>query len=262
MSEIVTKVHPADNVLVALKDLSNGEHVQYNGEDYTIIGRVPAKHKFVTHDIQPNGELIMYGVLVGKAQTFIPRGSAITTSNVKHAAKSFRVSERKIGWLKPDVAAFEKRTFMGYHRGDGKVGTANYWLVIPMVFCENRNLEVLQEALVNELGYGRNQTKKAEVSKLIDYYRNGKNVDEILNADVSVKVEEAKKQRLFKNVDGIKFLTHDGGCGGTRQDARALCGLLAGYIIHPNVAGATVLSLGCQNAQVDILKEEINRRDP
>src|SRR6202042_2195534 len=54
---------------------------------------------------------------------------------------------------------------------------------------------------------------------------------------------------------------HEGGCGGTRQDARALCGLLAGYIQHPNVAGATVLSLGCQNAEISILLEEIRKRD-
>ena len=38
--------------------------------------------------------------------------------------------------------------------------------------------------------------------------------------------------------------------------------LLAGYIVHPNVAGATVLSLGCQNAQVSMLKEELAKRDP
>jgi altronate hydrolase len=37
--------------------------------------------------------------------------------------------------------------------------------------------------------------------------------------------------------------------------------LLAGYITHPNVAGATVLSLGCQNAQVSMLEEEIHKRD-
>src|SRR5258708_31922215 len=74
--------------------------------------------------------------------------------------------------------------------------------------------------------------------------------------------EQNANQRLFPNVDGIKFLNHDGGCGGTRQDAQALCGLLAGYITHPNVAGATVLSLGCQNAQVSMLEEEIKKRSP
>ena len=261
MNHKVTKVHPDDNVLVALANLEEGEEVRYNGEAYTIIGKVPAKHKFVTRDLLPEDEVFMYGVLVGKAQNFIPRGSAITTSNVKHAAGSYEVGERKLAWQKPDVSKFTDKTFAGFYRPDGKVGTANYWLVIPMVFCENRNLEVLHEALVNELGYGRNQNKKVEVSKLIDIYKSGKNIDEILNADISAKEEGAKKQRLFPNVDGIKFLVHEGGCGGTRQDAQALCGLLAGYVTHSNVAGATVLSLGCQNAQVEILQEEIRKRD-
>jgi len=261
MNHKITKVHPGDNVLVALKTLENGEKVNYNGEEYTINGKVLAKHKFVIQDMQPGDELYMYGVLVGKAQTFIPKGAAITTSNVKHAAHGFEVGERKLDWPKPDVTKYKDKTFLGYHRPDGKVGTANYWLVIPMVFCENRNLEVLREALVNELGYGRNQNKKVEVSKLIEFYKNGKDADEILNADISVESDEVKKQRLFPNIDGIKFLTHEGGCGGTRQDAQALCGLLAGYITNSNVAGATVLSLGCQNAQVGILLEEIKKRD-
>ncbi len=49
---------------------------------------------------------------------------------------------------------------------------------------------------------------------------------------------------------------------GTREDSQNLCGLIAGYLHHPNVAGATVLSLGCQNSQVSILREQIARRDP
>ena len=261
MNHKVTKVHPDDNVLVALINLEEGDEVNYNGEVYTITGQVPAKHKFVTSDMQPGDELFMYGVLVGKAQTFIPRGSVISTQNVTHASNKFEVGERKLNWPQPDVSKFINKTFMGFHRHDGKVGTANYWLVIPLVFCENRNLEVLREALVNELGYGRNQNKRVEVSRLIDFYKSGKNIDDILEADVSVHVEEAKKQRLFPNVDGIKFLSHEGGCGGTRQDAQALCGLLAGYITHSNVAGATILSLGCQNAQAEILQEEIKKRD-
>ncbi|MGN6533414.1 MAG: UxaA family hydrolase [Ginsengibacter sp.] len=261
MNHKVTKVHPDDNVLVALTDLSINEKVSYNGTEYTLIDRVPAKHKFVIKDMQPGDKLMMYGVLVGKAQTFIPKGGRITTSNVKHAANGFEVGERKLEWRKPDVSKFTNKTFNGFYRSDGKVGTANYWLVIPMVFCENRNIEVLREALVNELGYGRNQNKKAEVSKLVDLYKEGKNIDELLSADTSVQTEEIKKQRVFHNVDGIKFLSHEGGCGGTREDAQALCGLLAGYITHSNVAGATVLSLGCQNAQVGILQEEIKKRD-
>lgn len=255
------KIHPADNVLVALTDLAVNDKVSYSGNDYTLVDRIPAKHKFVSKDMQPGDEIFMYGVLVGKAETEIKKGGRITTSNVKHAASGFQAGERKTNWYKPDVSKFASKTFNGFHRPDGKVGTANYWLVIPLVFCENRNIEVLREALVNELGYGRNQNAKVEVSKLVDLYKEGKNIDDILNADVVTNVEEEKKQRIFSNVDGIKFLSHEGGCGGTRDDAQALCGLLAGYITHSNVAGATVLSLGCQNAQVGILQEEIKKRD-
>lgn len=261
MNHRITKVHPADNVLVALTNLSEGETVSYNGDSYTLPNRVPAKHKFVTADLQPGDEVYMYGVLVGKAQQPIPKGGVITTSNLKHAAYGFQIGERKLQWSKPDVSKFKNRTFMGYRRADGKVGTANYWIVIPMVFCENRNIELIRELLENELGYGRNQATRVEVSKLIDLYKSGEDIDTILQADVATQQQEVKKQRLFPNVDGIKFLTHTGGCGGTRQDAQALCGLLAGYITHPNVAGATVLSLGCQNAQVQMLQYEIQKRD-
>jgi altronate hydrolase len=190
MKQKVMKIHPADNVLVALTDLAVNEEVEYNGDAYTLINRVPAKHKFVIKDMQPGDEIIMYGVLVGKAETEIPKGGRITTSNVKHAASGFAVGERKTDWHQPDVSKFVNRTFNGFHRQDGKVGTANYWLVIPMVFCENRNVEVLREALVNELGYGRNQNTKLEVSRLIDLYKEGKDIDQILSADVTIDVRE------------------------------------------------------------------------
>ncbi len=262
MNHKVIKVHPADNVLVALTNLENGERVAFNGDEFTITSRVPAKHKFVTEELQPGDAVKMYGVLVGKAERMIPKGSVITTTNIRHAADDYEVRERHTNWHPPDTSRFINKTFAGYHRADGKVGTANYWLVVPMVFCENRNMDVLQEALVNELGYGRNQQKRMEVAGLIDLYKNGHSVDSILNAEVYTQKSTPQQQRIFPNVDGIKFLNHDGGCGGTRQDAQALCGLLAGYITHANVFGATVLSLGCQHAQVQMLQEEILKRDP
>jgi altronate hydrolase len=262
MRHRVLKVHQDDNVVVALTNLSRNETISWNGDQYQLQDDIPAKHKFVTQDLNPGDPIYMYGVLVGKAQLPIKKGQLISTANVKHAASDFKLGQRNTSWKKPDVSKFAQRTFMGYHRADGSVGTANYWLVIPMVFCENRNLEVLQEALVKDLGYGRSQTYRLQAQQLIDLYKAGKDVQDILNADLCVTAEQGSSQRLFPNVDGIKFLTHDGGCGGTRQDAQALCGLLAGYITHPNVAGATVLSLGCQNAQVSLLEEEINKRDP
>src|SRR5690606_38712091 len=164
---------------------------------------------------------------------------------------------------KPDVTRFKDATFLGYHRSNGQVGTANYWLVIPLVFCENRNVHTLKEALEEKLGYAvQSKDYSYEVDLLIEKYKKRATVEELLQIDFSGEKRKIKSNKLFENVDGIKFLTHEFGCGGTRKDSDALCGLLAGYITHPNVAGATVLSLGCQHSQVSILKAEIEKRDP
>ncbi|MDB5193585.1 MAG: altronate dehydratase [Segetibacter sp.] len=262
MQKSVLKVHPSDNLVVALRDLAMGEQVQLDGRTYTVIEDIPAKHKFNEDDLHTGDRLTMYGVLVGKAQYEIPAGSRISTSNVKHASTGFELGSRKTDWHKPDVSKFSNRTFLGYHRSDGSVGTANHWLVIPLVFCENRNIEVLKESLIDELGFGRPKKYNQLAQQLKGLYTSGKSVQEILDVQFKEDEQLQKSERLFKNIDGVKFITHEGGCGGIRQDAQALCGLLAGYITHPNVAGATVLSLGCQNAQVAMLEEEIAKRAP
>lgn len=262
MKQTILKVHPDDNVLVALTDCKKGDVVRYGNENYTLVDDVKAKHKFAAEFISKGGSITMYGVLVGKAQVNLQKGNVLTTANIKHSANDFVTGERKTNWTIPNISEYENRSFSGYHRSDGSVGTANYWLVIPMVFCENRNLKVLQEALIAPLGYGQRKAYEEQVLKLIELYNNGSNVDALLSAPLYVENVKEKQERLFPNVDGIKFLTHEGGCGGIRQDAETLCGLLAGYITHPNVAGATILSLGCQNAQVSILQAEIAKRNP
>ena len=262
MKHLVAKIHPADNVLVALTDLPIGTPVSYDGATVTTTEKIPAKHKLALQALAPGDEITMYGVLVGKSASPIQAGGLLTTANIRHATDAYTEGQQRPQWAAPDVTAFTGRTFMGFHRPDGRVGTANYWLVIPLVFCENRNIQVLEEALVNDLGYARRKSYQPQTQELIALMRAGRSVEEILATDLHTSLSAAPKPRLFENVDGVRFLTHEGGCGGIRQDAQTLCGLLAGYITHPNVAGATVLSLGCQNAQVSMLQAEIAKRDP
>ena len=262
MKQSILKIHPHDNVIVALRNLKKGETVLCNGETFLLHEDVPAKHKFTTHALCAGDGVYMYGVLVGKAKHDIDAASAITTENIFHAADAYRLRERNTQWHAPDVSRWRNKNFMGYHRSDGSVGTANHWLIVPLVFCENRNVQVLREALLEELGYARPKKYSQYINRLVDAYKNNGDIN---NVDVDVSPSPSGKDGmglLFSNVDGIKFLLHDGGCGGTRQDAEALCGLLAGYITHANVAGATVLSLGCQHSQVSILMDEIKKRSP
>lgn len=253
----------SDNVLVALQDLVKGSEITVENQSFYLADDIQAKHKFSLTELVTGQEIFMYGVLVGRASKYIPQGGLLTLENVIHAANDFVLGKRKLDWVKPDVSPYLNKTFLGFHRSDGSVGTANYWVVIPLVFCENRNVTVLTDALVNRLGYKKAQSYENEVDELINLYNTGKSVEEILSADFEDSfLDEANNKKLFENIDGVKLLTHDMGCGSTRMDSDALCGLLAGYITHPNVAGATILSLGCQHSQVSILQNEIFKRDP
>ncbi|MGK6350939.1 UxaA family hydrolase [Parapedobacter sp. DT-150] len=255
------RIHPHDNVEVALADLSKGDWVNRGSERIRLLDDVPAKHKYAIKDVDVDADIIMYGVLVGKAVAPLQKGMLISTSNIHHASGEYRVSRRKTEWIQPDVSNWENRTFLGYHRTDGSVGTKNYWLLIPLVFCENKNVSLIHETLVKELGYQRERSPYGGLVKALKQrYLDGE-IDNLTGYSVDDATHGGLQDKLFANVDGIKLLTHTLGCGGTKDDARTLCGLLAGYITHPNVAGATVLSLGCQNAQIPLLEAEIARRD-
>lgn len=257
MSKNYLQIDPKDNIIVAITPLAKNTFIDVAGETFSLQGDIKQKHKFALYDFKVGDEIFMYGVLIGKAVLPIQKGTAITIENVKHASAEFNDSKEKFTWSAPDASNFEGRIFKGYHRKDGKVGTANYWLVIPLTFCENRNIDVLEGALSEKLGY---QTKKdfaVDTDALIRQYKAGVSEADILNTPIITTKEEIEKNRVFPNVDGIKFLKHDGGCGGIRQDSETLFKLLAGYITNPNVAGATVFSLGCQNAQIDMLQNAI-----
>ena len=257
MKKLVIKINSADNVLVALQDLPAQTTIVYDGHTYITVEEIAAKHKFFIQDMKAGDEVIMYGVLVGKVQFDVKTGMRMNVENTKHAAEPFAYRNVNFKWEAPDVSKYAQRSFNGYHRKNGAVGTANYWLFIPTVFCENRNLDIIKESLYSELGYAVDAQYKSYTHKLVQAFENGEDIN---NISFEPKVNSAN--RTFKNVDGIKFLTHNGGCGGTRQDSDTLSKLLAAYANHPNVAGITVLSLGCQHLQVADFKRDLFALDP
>jgi altronate hydrolase len=258
LPETVLQIDARDNVVVALEALEAGAVARFgpasSPASCRVAQAVPAKHKMAIAALKPGDLIFLYGMVVGEAVEAIERGGLLTARNVLHRAGAYSAVRRPAPVAAPDASAWAGRSFMGFHREDGQVGTRNYWLVLPLVFCENRNVERMKEALEEELGYGSANSYRQHVRRLIQ-----RQSDESGAAET---VAHPHAERIFKNLDGIRFLTHQGGCGGTRQDAQALCGLLAGYIHHPNVAGATVLSLGCQNAQANMLMDELRARDP
>ena len=223
-------IHPLDDMLVALVDLPAGETVEWSGIPLHVSTPVQRKHKLARHDCAQGDILRLYGTPVGKATQPIGAGCAVTTENLEHYAPTpeIHAATKVPAWVAPDVERWQNATFQGVVRADGRVGTANHWLIFPLVFCENRNVEQLRDALVRPLGYGQDD--------LADFTRT------LLGGTAATT---AAATRPFPNVDGVRIITHQGGCGGTRADARSLCRILAAYADHPNVAGVTVFSLGC-----------------
>ncbi|MDG1191792.1 MAG: altronate dehydratase family protein [Flavobacteriaceae bacterium] len=258
------KIHPVDNLMVALVDLQVGESVSHGTEVFQLQTAVPAKHKFALEAFSTGTEVLLYGVVVGRATKNIAKGEAVHTHNITHDTEAYQVPKKveTKSWSPPLRDKYANRGFLGYHRADGKVGTENNWLVIPLVFCQNRNIEELKNSLLEGLGYEHADKKVFDLDSLITKYKAGATQEELLNEELLTAQKQNPKNPLFPNIDGIYFLTHDGGCGGATSDAVALCNLLAGYINNPNVAGATVLSLGCQHAQISILERALKRIAP
>jgi altronate hydrolase len=248
MQKKLIKVHPSDNIAVALVDLKAQDVVVFEENSIEILVDTKAKHKIALQRFEEHDRIIMYGVLVGTADEIIELGNILTIDNVKHQSEKVFGKTDTIGWTAPNVEKWKERIFLGYHRDDGQVGTENVWLFFPLVFCENRNIEILKNIFEKELL--KQKTNKHQL---------------LLRSLVKNKAQEEPANEgssdVFNNID-VKFITHSGGCGGIRQDSESLAKLLAGYVNNPNVAGATVLSLGCQNLQVDIFKDALKTINP
>ncbi len=249
MQKKLIKVHPTDNVAVALVNLKAGEVITFENQDIKVISDVKAKHKIALNDFGTDDRIVMYGVLVGKASETIVKGDVLTTKNVKHQSAKVTQKTDTIGWSVPNVDQWKDKTFMGYHREDGQVGTANVWLFFPLVFCENRNIELLKDIFEKELLTQKSNSHRMLLRSLVN------------EGDGNTAVEPEQTTNVFDNIE-VKFITHPGGCGGIRQDSESLARLLAGYVKNPNVAGATVLSLGCQNLQIDIFNKALEAISP
>jgi len=84
----------------------------------------------------------------------VAAGALLSQGNVAHLTDAFAGKQRDYSLDRARcVPVGPLRSFDGFKRADGPAGTANYWIVIPLVFCENRNLIFMREALTRALGY-------------------------------------------------------------------------------------------------------------
>ena len=136
--QLAIRLHPRDNVAIALKTISAGTVLELNLQKITLAGEIPVGHKFALEEVSPGGEVRRYGYLIGCATRTIHAGEWVHSHNLEAGAVERSYQYQLVsapGW-RPD----RRRTFWGYPRQHGRVGARNYVAVISTVNCSASSL--------------------------------------------------------------------------------------------------------------------------
>lgn len=138
------KIHENDNVIVALKEIAEGEVVSAGNVEVKALETIPAGHKMAVKDIAEGEEVIKYGFRIGNAKEAVKAGQWIHTHNVKTALGD--LLEYTYEPVETEVKETEDTTFMGFNRPNGKVGVRNEIWIIPTVGCVNNVATAMAKA--------------------------------------------------------------------------------------------------------------------
>lgn len=202
-----------DDVAVVKRALSPGAELTNGTHCITLANAVPAGHKFALRSIKEGAPLRKYGQIIGFASAEISAGQHVHSHNLVMRdfgrAYEFGTDIRPVDFYPPE----QMRTFGGYLRPDGRVGTRNYIAVISSVNCS---------ASVSQ--YVKERFKTAE------FQRDFPNVDGV-----------------------IAFTHKSGCAVQPGEPYRMLQRVLAGIAKHPNIFGYVMIGLGCEGNQVQFI---------
>ncbi len=237
MTELL-KIHPSDDMAVALVDLAAGAEVEVTGQKLQLLTAVPAKHKVYLRDFPADAVPRLYGMPVGHTRRAVQCGEAATPENLAALQDTLEASLPELpDWHPPDLSGLPT-TFQGYRRADGKVGTRNYLLVVYTVLCAQVVAERAVSVARKAYGYEREDP-------WLDYMK-------------GTSASPADIISGYPGVDDITLLQHDTGCAiGEEGDVGPLLDYMAGYIHNPNVGGVLVLGLGCEKTSIRRLQQVV-----
>ncbi len=198
------RLHDLDNCAVAIKPLSPMDSIYIDSETITCKQTILAGHKVALKQIPAGSEVIKYGWPIGVATQNIQPGEHIHDHNLKceHHMDYTELAGHTPAPIKPILG----KSFLGYKRPTGKVGTRNYIAIISTVNCS------------------------ASVSKAIANYFTPDRLAQYPNVDGVVAFKHDSGCGLA--YEGIKH--------------RVLSRVLGGIAKHPNIGAYLLIGLGCE----------------
>jgi len=213
LEEKTIVLKPGDDVALLKERLESQTVLGYNGQKIFLSADIPAGHKVALKAIRRDNPVRRYGQVIGFATTDIVAGEHVHVHNV--GVRNFDRDYKFASEAEPTKFYPENRTFMGFLRDDGRVGTRNNIAVISTSNCSASVSRYIAEKFKN--------------GGLKDY----PNVDDVFAVNP-------------KGGCSTKY-------GG--EDVLQLQRVLAGFAQHPNVASYIIVALGCEVNQADSLIE-------
>jgi altronate hydrolase len=126
------RIHPQDDVAVATRELAAGETI----DGVHVLETIPRGHKLAIAAVARGAAVRKFAHVIGVADSDIAIGTHVHTHNLampqvhaEHAVASHRIAAAQA------MAADAARTFSGFHRADGRIGTRNYIGILTSVNC-------------------------------------------------------------------------------------------------------------------------------
>ncbi len=210
----VIRLDPSDNIVVARQPLPAGTFVPE--ENVTALSDIPMGHKVAARAIGRGEPILKYNTVIGYAARDVEAGTHMHNETIQFSsvteAYQFCSDYRPIDLVPPE----QRRTFLGYLREDGRVGTRN---CIAVAVCSNC---------------------AATVARKIANYFTPERLEAYPNVDAVVPLITSSGCGLEKSGDPMTYLRR----------------ILGGHIKNPNMAGALVCALGCESNNIDAFFQE------
>jgi altronate hydrolase len=216
LDEVTVLLNPADDVVIAKQALLPRTKLQTPNGEITVGQMIPPGHKIAIHDVSKGNPVRRYGQIIGFASADIAAGQHVHSHNIEVHQGELELDYGFTEDYKPVeyVPEAERRTFLGFRRKDGRIGTRNYVAVLATVNCSS-----------------------SATRRVVDHFNDPEIMAKYPNVD-----------------GVIAFPTKGGcGAHYGSQYLGMLQRTMAGMVDHPNVAAYVILSLGCETNQPDDL---------
>jgi altronate hydrolase len=209
LDEVALWLTPKDNVAIVTKALEPGTiliHKDDQRTPITVQRLIPVGHKIALQDFAAGASVFRYGQIIGFASKLISAGDHVHTHNV--VVQPIDRDNTMVSVSEPVeiVPESQRRTFLGFKRETGQVGTRNYVAVIATVNCS------------------------AHVCREIAAYFTPQRLQSYPNVDGVIPIVHAAG--CTDRVGSSNYIV--------------LQRTLAGIARHPNVAGFVLVGLGCE----------------